>query len=314
MSHTFTRLTDPAQLPAHLARPVVAIGNFDGVHAGHRDIIRHARDIGERIARPVVALTFSPHPRQYFSPGTSHFVLSPPDIQNELLAAIDVAGVVLLTFNSALASLHADEFIRSILVERLAASAIVVGAGFKFGKGRGGTTDTLEDAGKALGFGVRIVPSRMDGVLGISSTRIREALVAGDIDTANRLLEYEWFVRGPVIHGEKRGRDLGYPTANIRLDPGCRLKHGIYAVRLTIDGAVHPGVASFGRRPTFDNGAPLLEAHVFDFKGDLYGRSVDVAFVRYLRGEEKFDSIEALVAQMDRDSAEARHALAAPKI
>ena len=308
------RLVDPASLPEALARPVVAIGNFDGVHAGHRDIIWHARDIAERSARPVVALTFSPHPRQYFAPNAAHFVLTSPDIQTELLAGIYVAGVVVLTFNSALASLGAEDFIRSILLERLAASAVVVGEGFRFGKARSGTTAMLEAAGKSSGFGVWIVPSRLDGEIGVSSTRIRAALAAGDLGEANRLLEYEWFVRGPVIHGEKRGRDLGYPTANMKLDPSCALKHGIYAVRVTIDGVVHPGVASFGRRPTFDNGAPLLETHVFDFKGDLYDRSVDVAFVRYLRGEEKFDSIDALVVQMDRDSAEARKVLALPKI
>ena len=277
-------------------------------------VIQRARALAARLGRPTLGLTFDPHPRLFFQPGMVQFRLTPPDVQAGLMARAGLDGLITLTFDTALAGQGAQAFIDELLVRRLNISGLVVGADFHFGKGRQGTPAMLQQAAAAKDFVVDLIDPVAEGVEPISSTRIRHALMSGDVGVANRLLGYEWFVRGPVIHGEKRGRDLGYPTANMKLEPGCGLKHGIYAVRVTIDGAVHAGVASFGRRPTFDNGAPLLETHLFDFKGDLYGRSVDVVFVRYLRGEEKFDSIAALVAQMDRDSAEARAALREPKI
>lgn len=313
MTVPFQCLTNPTVLPANLQHPVAAIGNFDGVHRGHRHVFNAAIALARSLGRPAVALTFDPHPRRLFQPDAPHFRLTPPDVQGARMAAAGLDGLIVLGFDRTLANLGADDFVRDLLVGRLGISGAVVGADFHYGKGRGGTPASLRAAGTAHGFAVTLLTQLNDGGQAISSTRIRAALEAGDCDTANTLLGYEWYVRGPVIHGEKRGRDLGYPTANMRLEDGCGLRHGIYAVRVRIDGVEHPGVASFGRRPTFDNGAPLLETHVFDFNGDLYGKPVEVAFVAYLRPEAKFDSLDALIRQMDADSRQARDILAATK-
>ena len=305
------RLHDPVLLPAELANPVVAIGNFDGVHRGHRRVFAQTLALARRLGRPAAVLTFSPHPRLFFQPGALRFELTPSSVQSELLAGIGMDGVIVLSFDASLAALTAEEFINEILIKRLKVSAVVAGADFHFGKGRTGSPETLKASGKAHGFAVEIVDQLADGDTVISSTLIRDALAAGEIAAANAMLGYDWFIRGEVIHGEKRGRELGYPTANIRLAPGCQLKHGIYAVRMRLDGQQWPAVASFGRRPTFDNGAPLLEVHVFDFSESLYGKTPEIVFVRYLRDELKFDSVEALVRQMNADSAEAMAVLAA---
>ena len=314
MPHPFLSLKDPTHLPAALASPVVAIGNFDGVHRGHRYVMGKALDEARRLKRPAAVLTFDPHPRAFLRPDLPQFELTPIDVQAGLIAGLGMDGLIVLSFNAAFASLSAEEFIRDILVGKLGISGAVVGWDFHFGKGRSGSPASLTAAGKAHGFEVTVLDPLASGEAPISSTRIRQALTAGDLATANSLLGYEWFVRGPVIHGEKRGRDLGYPTANMALAPGCGLRHGIYAVRARVDGVSHAAVASFGRRPTFDNGAPLLETHLFDFRGDLYGKTIDIAFVRFLREELAFPSLDGLIAQMDRDSAEARALLAAPKI
>lgn len=314
MHSAFHRLADPSQLPDALRAPVAAIGNFDGVHRGHCHVFEAARALARDLNRPAIALTFDPHPRRHFQPDAPHFRLTPPDVQADLMARAGLDGLVVLTFNADLANLSADAFVADLLIGRLGISGVVVGADFHYGKGRRGTPSALQAEGKARGFAVTLLDQVDDGTEPVSSTRVRAALGAGDCATANRLLGYEWFVRAPVIHGEKRGRDLGYPTANMKLEDGCGLRHGIYAVRVTVDGATHAGVASFGRRPTFDNGAPLLETHVFDFKGDLYGKLADIAFVGYLRPELKFDGLDALIRQMDSDSAEARRILAQAKI
>jgi riboflavin kinase/FMN adenylyltransferase len=228
-----------------------------------------------------------------------------------LLAATGLDGALVLTFNAALAGLPAEEFVRRILVEQLAVSGVAIGFDFHFGQGRGGSPAFLKEAGARYGFPVDIAVPLEDEGRPVSSGTIRTALEAGRVVEAAELLGHPWFVSGEVIHGEKRGRDLGFPTANLKLDPACALKHGIYAVRVVIGEARHDGVASFGRRPTFDNGAPLLEVFLFDFKGDLYGTALDVAFIGFIRDELKFDTIEALIRQMDDDSARARAALAA---
>lgn len=293
---------------------VVAIGNFDGAHLGHAAVVREARALAasEKAGRSeVLALTFDPHPRQFFQPEKPHFRLSSPELRARQLAAIGFDGVVVLPFTAEFAALAPEAFIKEVLVRRLGVDGVVVGADFHFGKARAGTPALLVAEGRRLGFAVRLVPPLHGAAKGavISSSVIRAALAAGDITSANAMLGYSYAVRGTIIHGEKRGRILGYPTANMPLDPASGLKHGIYAVRVTIDGKQHDGVASFGRRPHFDNGAPLLETHVFDFSGDLYGHEIEVRFEAYLRGEAKFASLEALIAQMDADSAEARQIL-----
>lgn len=289
-------------IPESLKGAFVTIGNFDGVHLGHRHVLRAAKATG----RPVVVLTFEPHPRSHFQPDVPLFRLTDEAGKARLLAAAGADGLATLPFDAAMAATSAEDFVDRLLVDWLGAGAVLVGRDFHYGSRRLGNAETLKQAGKARGFAVTEVPG-LDGPDGpISSSAIRDALASGRVETANALLGHAWFITGPVIHGEKRGRELGYPTANIRLDAACGLAHGIYAVMVGIDGAWHPGVASYGRRPQFDNGAPLLEVHVFDFAGNLYDKEVDVAFASYLRGEAKFASLEALIAQMDVDSREAR--------
>jgi riboflavin kinase/FMN adenylyltransferase len=289
---------------------VIGIGNFDGVHRGHRAVIGATLDQARRLGRPAAALTLEPHPRSYFRPDEPLFRLSTELAKLRLLAATGLDGAVVLTFNAALAGLPAQDFVSKILIERFGVSGVAVGFDFHFGQGRGGSPAFLKEQGIRLGFPVDVVPPLEDEGRPVSSGAIRTALSAGRVVEAAELLGYPWFVSAEVIHGEKRGRELGYPTANLRLDPACGLKHGIYAVRIGIGGKRHGGVASFGRRPTFDNGAPLLEVFLFDFSGDLYGQTIDVCFIGWVRQEAKFDSIPALIAQMDKDSAQAKAALA----
>lgn len=289
---------------------VIGIGNFDGVHRGHRAVLGATLDRAQVLGRPAAALTLEPHPRSYFRPDEPLFRLTDERAKLRLLAATGLDGAMVLTFNAALAGLPAQDFVSRILVDRLGASGVAVGFDFHFGQGRGGSPAFLKEQGARLGFPVDIVPPLEDEGRPVSSGAIRTALSAGRVVEAAELLGYPWFVTAEVIHGEKRGRELGYPTANLRLDPACGLKHGIYAVRAGVEGKRYGGVASFGRRPTFDNGAPLLEVFLFDFAGDLYGQTIDVAFIGWIRQEAKFDSIPALVTQMDKDSAQAKAALA----
>lgn len=288
---------------------VIAIGNFDGVHRGHRAVIAAAMQRARALGTKAIALTLEPHPRLFFRPAEPLFRLSEEPAKLRLLAGSGLDGAIVLTFNASLAKVTAEEFVSRILVERLGVRGVAIGFDFHFGKARGGSPAFLKQQGAQYGFAVDIVPPLEDEGRPVSSGAIRNALSAGRVVEANELLGYPWFVSGKVIHGEKRGRDLGFPTANLRLDPACGLKHGIYAVRAGVGGRRYDGVASFGRRPTFDNGAPLLEIHLFDFSGDLYGADMDVAFLGWLRGEAKFDTADALVRQMNEDSRRAREAL-----
>jgi riboflavin kinase/FMN adenylyltransferase len=299
-----------AQNTAALRGAVVAIGNFDGVHRGHRAVIDAAMRHAHALGRPAAVLTLEPHPRSFFRPQEPLFRLSGERQKLRLLAATGADGAIVLTFDAALAALPAEDFVAKILVERFAISGAAVGFDFHFGKNRAGSPAFLKEEGLRHGFPVEIVPPLEDEGRPVSSGTVRAALQAGRVVEAAELLGYPWFVSGEVVHGQKRGRDLGFPTANLQLDPACGLKHGIYAVRVALEGRRYDGVASFGRRPTFDNGAPLLEVFLFDFVGDLYGRTLDVAFIGWLRAEEKFDSLAALIAQMQLDSQHARETLA----
>jgi riboflavin kinase / FMN adenylyltransferase len=290
---------------------VVAMGNFDGVHLGHRAVIAAALEMGAAHGRPALALTFEPHPRRFFSPTTPQFRLTDEAAKLRLLAGAGLAGAVIMTFDKARAGTTAHDFIHRDLIGRLGVSGIAIGYDFHFGKGRVGSPSLLAAEAPRLGIEVDVQPHVDVEERPVSSSAIRTALAEGQIDEATLMLGGPWFVTGEVIHGEKRGRELGYPTANIRLDNNCGLKHGIYAVRVGRGRARIDGVANFGRRPTFDNGAPLLEIFLFDFKDDLYGERLDVAFIGFIREEEKFSSIDALVRQMDNDSAKARMLLAA---
>ncbi|HXD12868.1 MAG TPA: bifunctional riboflavin kinase/FAD synthetase [Xanthobacteraceae bacterium] len=289
---------------------VVAIGNFDGVHRGHRAVIGAAIARAKALGRPAAALTFEPHPRAFFNPNEPLFRLTDEAGKLRLLASTGLDGAIVLTFDAALARLTAEEFVERILLERFAVSGAAIGFNFHFGARRAGSPQFLAAEGRKRGFAVDIVPRFEDDGRPVSSGPIREALAGGRVREATELLGFPWFVSGTVIHGDKRGRELGFPTANVRLDAGCGLRHGIYAVRAAIDGRRYDGVASFGRRPMFDSGAVLLEVYLFDFSGDLYGRSIDVAFIDWIRDEAVFASVEELTRQMQDDARRAREALA----
>ena len=315
MTPCFTVIRDTTPSAAIPKGAVVAMGNFDGVHLGHRAVITAALQMGRAHGRPALAVTFEPHPRSFFSPNSPQFRLTDEAGKLRLLAGTGLAGAVVMTFDKARAGTSAQDFIHHDLIQRLGISGIAVGYDFHFGKGRVGSPSLLVSEAPRLGIEVDVQAHVDIEERPVSSSAIRMALAEGQIEDATAMLGGPWFIAGEVIHGEKRGRDLGYPTANIRLDKNCGLKHGIYAVRVGRgqgkDQVRFDGVASFGRRPTFDNGAPLLEVFLFDFQGDLYGATLDVAFIAFIRDELKFDSVEALVRQMDDDSARARAALAA---
>ncbi len=297
--------------PHALAGAVVAIGNFDGVHRGHRVVIRQAVVRAQASGRPAAALTFEPSPRSFFRPNEPIFRLTDETAKLRLLAATDLDGAIVLRFDAELAKLSAEDFISKLLIDRLGISAIVVGFDFHFGRDRAGTPAYLAAEGQHRGLAVEIVAEVKDGARRFSSGVIRAALTAGDVADARELLGYPWFFSGAVVHGEKRGRDLGFPTANLRLPAGCGLRHGIYAVRVGFGAKRFGGVASFGRRPTFDNGAPLLEVFLFDFDDNLYGQTIDVAFIDWVRPEQKFSSPAALIERMQEDAGEVRALLAA---
>jgi len=315
MQPRFTVIRDTSPAAAIPKGTVVAMGNFDGVHLGHRAVIAAALQMGRAHGKPAFAVTFEPHPRSFFSPNSPQFRLTDEAGKLRLLAGTGLAGAVVMTFDKARAGTSAQDFIHHDLIERLGVSGIAVGYDFHFGKGRVGSPGLLVNEAPRLGIEVDVQPHVDIDERPVSSTAIRMALAEGEIEAATAMLGDPWFVTGEVIHGEKRGRDLGYPTANMRLDRNCGLKHGIYAVRVGYghgnDQTRLDGVASFGRRPTFDNGAPLLEIFLFDFKGDLYGKTLDVAFIAFIRKELKFDGVEALVRQMDNDSECARERLTA---
>ncbi len=303
-------------VPGSLLGSVAAIGNFDGIHRGHKAVIARAEALARRMGRPCTVCTFEPHPADVFARRPEPlFRLTPETAKGLALARVGVDGMIVLPFDARMAGLSAEDFVRTILVERMAVAGVVVGYDFHFGRGREGTPAFLAEAGRRFGFAVTIIDKITADPQGdlsaVSSTAIRQALERGEVALAAQLLGHDYFVVGEVVHGQKLGRTLGYPTANLDLDPTCRLQHGIYAVAVRFaDGRTEGGVASFGRRPTFDNGPPLLETFVFDFAGDLYGQRLEVGFVDWIRGEEKFDGIDDLIRAMKADEARARVALA----
>jgi riboflavin kinase/FMN adenylyltransferase len=311
MTSAFTVIRDATPAADIPKGAVVAMGNFDGVHLGHRAVIEAALRMGRAHRKPALAVTFEPHPRSFFSPNSPQFRLTDETAKLRLLAGAGLAGAVVMTFDKHRAGTPAQDFIRHDLIGRLGISGIAVSYDFHFGKGRVGSPSLLVSEAPRLGIEVDVQAHVDIDERPVSSSAIRMALAEGQIDDATAMLGAPWFVTGEVIHGEKRGRELGYPTANIRLDRNCGLKHGIYAVRVGRGRERFDGVASFGRRPTFDNGAVLLEVFLFDFSGDLYGAALDVAFIGFIRDELKFDDVPALVRQMDDDSTRARAALAA---
>lgn len=301
---------DVAPVPDALRGAVVAIGSFDGVHLGHQSLIAKAKEHALGTTAPAVALTFNPHPRRFFRPDQPIFLLNDIEARRELLGIAGADGVVEANFDAALAALEPSEFIARVLIDRLAVSGVVVGEGFRFGRGRSGDAAILRAEGSRLGFAVETLPPVTDpGGEVVSSGRIRDALREGDIAAAETKLGYRWFVSETVVHGDQRGRELGFPTANLALSDSCALRFGIYAVTVHWDGKSAEGVASYGVRPTFGGGQPLLEVHLFDFAGDLYDARMTVVFRGWIREERNFSSVEALIDQMNHDAAEARRQL-----
>jgi riboflavin kinase/FMN adenylyltransferase len=313
-SKPFVVVTDPASPPEGLAGAVVAIGNVDGIHRGHVVVIRRAEALARELGSPCAVLTFEPHPSDYFRGRGTIFRLTPRDAKAKALERLGIDGMIIVSFDAALAALEARDFVAEILVERLHVRAVVAGYDFHFGAGRTGTPAFLRQEGERLGFRVEIVPCvAAEADQAASSTATRAALEEGDVERAAACLGHPFVVMGEVVAGNKLGRTLGFPTANIVPDPSCRLRHGIYAVRVTVEGRTFDAVASFGRRPTLDNGPAVLEVFVFDFSGDLYGKVLEVSFIAWIRAEEKFPSLEALTAQIAADCERARAILATPQ-
>lgn len=290
-----------------------AIGNFDGVHVGHQSVIDLARAAAPDA--PLGVMTFEPHPRVYFAPDAPPFRLMSRAARASRLQKLGVQRLYELPFNAGLAGLAPEEFAARVIKDGLGLAHVVVGADFCFGRGRAGTAGDLAAFGAEMGFGVTVAPLLERGDATVSSTAIREALSDARPRDAATMLGHWHRIEGPVIGGEQRGRELGYPTANMSIDGLHPPAFGVYAVLVDVLEGPHMGqyhgVASMGVRPMFGENRPNLETFVFDFSGDLYGTPLSVALVDHLRGEEKFDSLEALIAQMDRDSAQARAILAA---
>jgi riboflavin kinase/FMN adenylyltransferase len=306
------RLDHRDPIPTALRGAIIALGNFDGFHRGHQAVAGEAIGWARRERRrPVIIATFDPHPVRLFKPDAAPFRLTSLDQRQELFASAGADAMLVFHFDAELAATTAEDFVAKLLVERLGAAGVVTGEDFTFGKGRGGNVQVLAELGAPLGLGARAVgPVSEDGEV-VSSSRIREALQAGDCATATRLLTRPFAVRGVVEHGDKNGRKLGFPTANVAMGSYLRPRYGIYAVTGGLpDGRVLKGAASMGVRPQFEPPKELLEPHFFDFAEDLYGQEVEVAFHHFLRPEAKFESLDALMAQMDRDCARARELLA----
>ncbi len=285
----------------------VALGNFDGVHAGHRAVIEAASAAGGKLG----VATFEPPPRAFFRPDDPPFRIYRPARRNARLAELGAVAVYELPFNADMAAMTDEAFARDVLKDGIGAAHVTVGFDFRFGRGRMGDAARLASLGRALGFGVTIVDKIEALGAKASSTAIRESLIAGEPEKAAEILGHDWVVDGLVEHGEKRGRTIGFPTANLHLGELIHPRHGVYAVRARIAGEPdwRPGVANFGRTPTTGIRDPLLETFIFDFDGDLYGQQLEVALVRFLRPELKFDGLEAMVSQMHLDVEETKSVL-----
>jgi riboflavin kinase/FMN adenylyltransferase len=298
-------------MPEALRGAVIALGNFDGFHRGHQAVAGEAIALAKAEGRPSIIATFDPHPVRFFRPEVPPFRLTTLEQRQELYLAAGATAMLVFHFDAELAGTRAEDFIADILVGRFGAHGVVTGGDFTFGRQAKGNVDLLRSLGGDLGLQSRVVDVVAEDGEVVSSSRIRQALRDGDPQEAARLLTRPFAIRGIVEHGDKRGRTIGYPTANLGVENYLRPKYGIYAVtgRLLATGAVLMGAANIGIRPQFEPPKELLEPFFFDFSGDLYGQEIEVAFHHYLRGEAKFDSLDALIEQMDKDCAEARRLL-----
>ena len=300
-------------VPDALRGAVIALGNFDGFHKGHQAVAGEAISWAHAEGRPSIIATFDPHPVRFFKPDVPPFRLTTLEQRQELYLAAGATAMLVFHFDSELAGTSAEDFITEILIDRFGAHGVVTGGDFTFGQGAKGNVELLRSFGGANGLQSRVVDVVEDDSETVSSSRIREALRDGDPQLAAKLLTRPFAIRGIVEHGDKRGRELGYPTANLVIDNYLRPKYGIYAVtgRILSTGELLKGAASVGIRPQFEPPKELLEPYFFDFSGDLYGKEIEVAFHHFLRGEAKFDSLDDLTAQMEKDCAEAKRLLSA---
>ena len=298
------------QVPARLRGSALAIGNFDGVHRGHQVLLQETRRQAGLIGVGAGVMVFDPHPRAFFRPDEPLFALTSIEEKLRLFQALRLDFAATIAFDAAFAGLTPDAFVERVLVEGFAVRHVVIGYDFYFGKGRVGTPDAMRRLGAAHGFGVSVVDPVAEAGEVFSSSAVRARLSTGDVRGAAIELGHWWRVRGMVTGGAKRGTGMGFPTANIALSPGTALGHGIYAVRVRCDDRDLNGAAYFGQRPTFDNGAPILEVFLFDFDGDLYGHEIDVEFVGFVRPDQRFPDMEALKVQMHVDCERARQMLA----
>jgi riboflavin kinase/FMN adenylyltransferase len=303
------RLTLDSGVPERLRGGIVALGNFDGFHLGHQAVVSRAVARGHHERRPVIVATFDPHPVRFFKPDVPPFRLTTLNQRERLFAHAGADAMLVFGFDARLASTTAEDFV-TLLAQQVGAAGVVTGEDFTFGRGRAGSAAVLRELGAAAGIAAEAVAPVLLAGEPVSSSRIRNALKNGDPGTATRLLTRPFAIEGPVERGDQRGRELGYPTANLRLGNYQRPAYGIYAVRVRLDDdSEFAGVASLGIRPTFEPPTELLEAHLFGFDGDLYGRCIEVALHAFIRAEEKFDTIDALAARMRSDEAEARRVL-----
>ena len=308
-----TRLDSRDRVPDPLRGAIVALGNFDGFHLGHQAVAGEAVRWARAEGRLAIVATFDPHPVRHFAPHIPPFRLTSLDQREELFGQAGADAMLVFHFDDELAGTTAEDFVRELLGLRIGAAGVVTGEDFTFGKARGGNLAVLRDIGASCGIESRAVGPVLDSGEVVSSSRIRDELKAGECEHAARLLTRPFAIRGVVQHGDKVGRTIGFPTANLALENYLRPRYGIYAVTGTLPGGqvVH-GAANLGVRPHFDPPKELLEPHFFDFSGDLYGQEIEVAFHHFLRGEAKFDSLNALTAQMEADCAAARNLLSAP--
>ncbi|MBT2135184.1 bifunctional riboflavin kinase/FAD synthetase [Croceibacterium sp. LX-88] len=294
-------------VPEGLRGAIIALGNFDGFHLGHQRVVAETVEWARAEGRPAIVATFDPHPVRHFAPHVPPFRLTTLDQREELFAGAGADAMMVFDFDDDLAAMPAEAFIGDLLGGPLGVAGVVTGEDFTFGKGRGGNLALLESEGARHGIRARAIGPVLEGKIAVSSSRIRDALKAGDCETATQLMTRPFAVRGIVQHGDKRGREIGYPTANIDLGPYLRPRYGIYAVtgRILDTGETLRGAANLGIRPTFDPPKELLEPYFFDFDGDLYGREIEVALHHFLRPEAKFASLAELINQMGEDCARA---------
>jgi riboflavin kinase/FMN adenylyltransferase len=301
------RLDGGSAVPDALRDGIVALGNFDGFHKGHQAVVGRAVSRARAEERPVLVATFDPHPVRFFKPDLPPFRLTTLDQRERLFGEAGADAMLVFKFGAELARVDAADFVTDYLVSRIGAAGVVTGEDFTFGKGRGGNIEVLKLLGQANRLSVDAVAPVGDGGEPVSSSRIRDALQVGDCALATQLLTRPFAIEGVVEHGDKRGRELGYPTANVALGKYLRPRFGVYAVRGRLpDGRVLDGVANLGTRPMFDPPKELLEAHFFDFDGDLYDQWIEVSLISFLRDEQVFDDINALISAMDEDAREAR--------